>query len=342
MDLRQYQYVLKVAELQNMTKAANELYITQPSLSHYIARVEEELGTRIFNRNTNPISLTPAGEKYVEIARMILSLNNRLRQEVSDIASEKRGVITVGMSHARASFFLPYVMPAFKERYPGIDIRTIEVKSELVEEYVAKGTCDLGILPLPVSGKFPLEQSVICREELLLVSGTPLPEGGGACSPGKVSPVQGPCVEFSGGKSYVDLRRLDGCSFSLLRKGHGIRTAVDVLFMEHGICPGHIFETTSNETAYRLATVDMGLSIVPETTVILSHAVKPPCLYSLSRDGVFWEIGAIYRSEMLLTTAQKYFLQLLRERFSERISGAIEREAKLLFQDVDEAPFRLV
>lgn len=314
MDFRQYQYVLKVAELQNMTKAANELYITQPSLSHYIARVEEEMGTRLFNRDTTPISLTPAGERYVETAKMILALNDRLKQEVTDIAKNKKGVIRVGMSHARASFFLPYVLPEFKALYPGIDVRTVEVRSDLIEEYVAKGQCDIGVLPLPVSGKHKLEQEVICQEELLLVSGTPVEQA----ERGQKKRAENGTE--SGRRPYVNLRELGEYPFTLLKKGHGIRTAVDVLFMEHGISPKQIFETTSNETAYRLSTVDMGLSIVPETTVILSHAVKTPHLYSLTPDGVFWEIGAIYRESALLTGAQREFIRLMQEKFAGCVS----------------------
>lgn len=307
MDFKQYQYVLKVAQLQNMTRAANELYITQPSLSHFIAKIEEELGTPLFNRNTAPISLTLAGEKYVETAKMILALNDRLKQEVSDIANEKKGVITVGMSHARASFFLPYVLPEFKQKYPGIHVRTVEVRSDLVEEYVAKGQCDLGVLPFPLSGASNLEQEVICREELVLVSGKPLPE-----------------EEFGEGRPYVNLGRCGDYPFVLLKKGHGIRTAVDVLFMERGIRPSSIFETTSNETAYRLSTVGMGLSIVPETTVILSHAVERPFLYSLSPEGIRWEIGTIYRKKEYLTQAQRELIRLMQQRFMEDAKKSME------------------
>lgn len=307
MDFKQYQYVLKIAQLRNMTKAANELYISQPSLSHFIAKIEEELGTPLFNRNTTPISLTLAGEKYVETAKMILALNDRLRQEVSDIANEKKGVITVGMSHARASFFLPYIMPEFKEKYPGIHIRTVEVRSDLVEEYVAKGQCDLGILPLPISGKNDLEQEVICKEELVLVSGKALPEG-----------------KKINGRPYVELGRCGDYPFALLKKGHGIRTAVDVLFMEHGIRPSSIFETTSNETAYRLSTVGMGLSIVPETTVILSQAIERPHLYALSPEGFYWEIGVIYQKKEVLTMAQKEFILLMQKHFGRSPLGAMD------------------
>ena len=300
MNLREYQYVLKVAQLQNMTRAAEALYITQPSLSHYIARVEEELGVQLFNRLTTPLSLTPAGEKYVETAQMILELDSGLKKELSEIAKGKKGVITLGMSHARASFFLPYFLPVFRRKHPGIDIKTIENRSDLLEEAVAKGRCDIGILPFPTAGKLKTAQEVIFREELLLVSGHPLKEA----------------KKGKGGKRYVDLGDLGDCSFSLLRKGHGIRTAVDVLFGKYGLHPRKIFETTSNETAYRLASVGMGLAIVPETTIVLSGAVEKPYFYSVSPEGMYWEIGAVYLKKELLTKAQKDLILLLQDIFS--------------------------
>ena len=82
--------------------------------------------------------------------------------------------------------------------------------------------------------------------------------------------------------------------------------------MEHGIQTGHVFETTSNETAYRLATVGMGLSIVPESSIILSAAVKKPYVYSISGKGIFWNIAAVYRSRDFLTEGQKYLVDLMK------------------------------
>ena len=176
----------------------------------------------------------------------------------------------------------------------------MENRSDLLEEAVAKGRCDLGILPFPTTGKQKMDQEVIFREELLLVSGQPLKEA----------------KEGKGGSQYVDLGDLGDCTFSLLRKGHGIRTAVDVLFGKYGLHPRKIFETTSNETAYRLASVGMGLAIVPETTIVLSGAVEKPYLYSISPEGMHWEIGAVFLKRELLTNAQKDLIQLLQEIFS--------------------------
>ena len=72
MDFKQFQYIIKVAELQNITLAAKELYVSQPSLSNYIKKVEASLGAKIFDRNTSPISLTEVGEKYVQAGRRVL------------------------------------------------------------------------------------------------------------------------------------------------------------------------------------------------------------------------------------------------------------------------------
>lgn len=297
MDFRQYQYVLKIAELKNMTKAANELYITQSSLSHYIAKIEEELGARLFNRNTTPISLTMAGETYVDTARIVLSLNEKMKREVQDIAQEKKGVLTIGISGARASFFLPYILSEFKKKYPAIEVKTAETKSSVIEAQVLKGNCDLGFFPLPVFSD-KLQSEPVCREELVLVSGQKLEAG-----------------EADGSRRYVELAGCGNKDFLLLKKGHGIRTAIEVLFMEAGVHPSSIFETTSNETAYRLATAGMGIAIVPESTIFLSTPVEKPYLYSLSKEGVHWEIGAVYRCREGLTGAQKYLINILKKRF---------------------------
>lgn len=297
MELKQYQYVLKVAELKSITKAAEELYITQPSLSHYIAKIEEELGALIFNRGTTPISLTPAGEVYIETAKMILGLDCRMKENIRDIVDSRKGVITIGMSHARAAYFLPYVFPEFKKVYPGVDIKTLETKSSMVEEEVLKGRCDMGIVPLPCT-RDGLQSQVVFKEELLLVSGRLMGAESG-----------------ESGRPYVNVRRIRNEPFVLLKKGHGIRTAVDVLFMEQGSGLQNIFETTSNETAFRIATTGMALSIVPQTTIALSSYVKKPYVYSLSKEGVFWEIAVIYRDAQLLTQAQKAFIGMLKECF---------------------------
>ena len=98
MDSKQIQYILKVAECQNITRAAEQLYVSQPALSHFISKAEEELGAKIFNRGTTPLTLTQAGEHYVKTARMMMALEENLRQEIDDLNNSRDGEIRLGLS----------------------------------------------------------------------------------------------------------------------------------------------------------------------------------------------------------------------------------------------------
>lgn len=82
MNLKKLKYIVTIAELRSISKAANELFISQPSLSSILSNLEKELGVTLFNRSTSPLSLTYAGEKYVETANKILSLENNLKKRV--------------------------------------------------------------------------------------------------------------------------------------------------------------------------------------------------------------------------------------------------------------------
>ena len=93
MDFRQLMYIRTVAEQKSITAAAKALFITQPSLSHFISKTEEEMGVKIFDRSTYPISLTYAGEKYIEAAEKILYISEELKKEFGDISQSKKGRI---------------------------------------------------------------------------------------------------------------------------------------------------------------------------------------------------------------------------------------------------------
>lgn len=107
MNIKHAQYMLTVMQEGSITAAAKKLYISQPSLSQMIKLVETNLGTPIFNRSTDPITLTYAGEKYIEAAKQILTINNNLQKEIDEINHEDHGLPEAGHSgparHAGAS-----------------------------------------------------------------------------------------------------------------------------------------------------------------------------------------------------------------------------------------------
>mgnify|MGYP001777618813 CR=1 FL=1 len=296
MDTKQLQYILKVAECQNITRAAEQLFVSQPALSHFISKAEEELGAKIFNRGTTPLTLTQAGEKYVKTARMILGLQESLKQEIENLKDCRSGEITLGLSDMRATVLLPFVLPEFRRLYPNVAIRTVESSSKEVENNVRNGVVEIGIIPLYDYGQ-DLSASVLYDEELLLVSASEVPSHHGAT------------------RNWVSLGDMTGKDFILLHRPNRIRRAVDAMFIEHGVKPKSIFESCNNMTVYMMAASGLGLAIVPDSVVRIMNPMPIPRVYSIGKGGFHWNIGAIWREDMVLSGAHTQLIRLLKNRY---------------------------
>lgn len=297
MDYKQIQYILKVVECQNITRAAEQLYVSQPALSSFISKVEDELGAKIFNRGTTPLTLTQAGEHYVKTARMILALQDNLKHDIDNINNCRDGVITVGLSDMRATALLPFVLPEFKRLYPNVMIKTVESFGKTVEDNVRNGKVEMGIIPLYDFDK-AFHSKIIYDEELVLVSSEDLPSYRGSV------------------RSWVAVEDLADQDFVLLQRGNRIRTAIDAIFLEHGIKARSIVESTNNMTAYLLSTTGMALAIVPETVVRLMNPLGIPRVYSIGKAGFHWNIGVIWREDMVLSSAHEQLIRLLKTRYT--------------------------
>ena len=290
MDLRQFQYIMKVVETGNITKAADALYMTQPALSRFIAKVEKDEGIRIFDRSTNPISLTFEGDRYVDAVRRMLEIEAGLREELAAISGHRKGKLVIGIPPARAAGMLPAFLPEFVRQNPGVNVHTVEHNSRQLREDVLKGAVDFAILPLtePLDG---YRCEPLYEEELFLV--TPkgmLGEGDWQAGQGDI-PV-------------VRMEALDGRPFILLKHGHGIRSALDVLFNCHGVKPAVSMETTNNETAFGLAAAGLGMAIVPEMCLDFQKRLKPIDVFRLSDSGLTWTVTAILPPE----APERYFV----------------------------------
>ncbi len=118
MNLRQIEYIMAVLREGSITAASKKLYLSQPALSQAIKQVEADLGVAIFDRTTDPISLTYAGRRYVEAAQRILDIDRNLRTELAESAGEIHGHFRLGLSKQRGLQILPLVVPEFARRYP--------------------------------------------------------------------------------------------------------------------------------------------------------------------------------------------------------------------------------
>ena len=123
MDVKYLNYILAIAKKKNMTRAAEELYVSQSSLSQYLAKLEQEIGTPLFFRSKGELSLTPAGELYVKAAKQVIEIQKNLYREISGL--DQRGHITVGVTSLFALKMLSEIIPEFKRQYPYVTIETV-------------------------------------------------------------------------------------------------------------------------------------------------------------------------------------------------------------------------
>jgi DNA-binding transcriptional LysR family regulator len=169
MELFQLRYFVSAARHLHFTRAAEENFVSQPSLSQQIANLERELGTALFIRHGRSVQLTDAGEALLRHAERILEEEEAARRAVQEVLGLRRGRLVLWTLPTPGQHLLPPLLAAYRRAYPQIEISLREtVPARAVAEAVAEGRADIGIVHLPyqVEG---LAERILFREEMALV-----------------------------------------------------------------------------------------------------------------------------------------------------------------------------
>lgn len=150
MNTKQLRYVAVLAEYKNFTRAADELGISQPSLSQYIKKIEKQLGTSLFIRVGQDVRLTEAGKAYLDLGRQILNLENEMNCKIADLANDVCGEIIIGIAPYRCTSIMPEVINEFHRSFPKIKVVLKEQLTCDLKENAERGRLDLGISTLPL------------------------------------------------------------------------------------------------------------------------------------------------------------------------------------------------
>ncbi|MEU6267995.1 LysR family transcriptional regulator [Saccharopolyspora shandongensis] len=169
MDLRLVEYFVAVIDHGSVTKAAQSLYIAQPSLSQAIRSLERQLGVQLFHRTGRQLVLSPDGEAFVEPARRILRDVDRARSAVHDVRAMGSGQLDIAALATLAAHPLPELAGEFQRRYPGVLLNVIDPGgSARVADEVRRGNAELGLTKLPPQNS-SLRSQELCTQEIVLV-----------------------------------------------------------------------------------------------------------------------------------------------------------------------------
>ena len=147
MDTKHLYYAVQVANLRSISKAADILYLSQPTLSGHISKLENQLG------NTIPLKLTYEGELFIDYAIQILELEKNLIHRMQSSKNVAIGRITIGIPTCYGATILPQVLPLFKKQFPHVEVQLIEDSSSTLENLLEKNLIDFAIMNLPIENK---------------------------------------------------------------------------------------------------------------------------------------------------------------------------------------------
>ena len=302
MDFRQLEYVVALADLRVLAKASERVFVTVSALSQSIAKLEEEIGTPLFNRTKGGWTLTHAGRIYVEAGREILRMKKRVMGEIGDIIDGQKGSLSIGFSPGRSLALFREVFPQFNATYPNVKLNLREMYARELEDMVAKGELDMAFTTTVLDHP-GLEYEVLKHEDFVLA----MPR----------TPKYRNMIEtFTGGETNriktVDIRLLRDEEFLIMSPVTTMRVVTDIIFEKAGFMPKAFFEINSISTMYSLIEGGHGMSIIPRRDEL---STKNVALFRTDPPGG-WDIAVASLKGSYASSAQKYFISLARHYYA--------------------------
>lgn len=295
LEMKFTEYLLAILESGSFSRAASNMYISQPALSQTIRKLEQTLGTPVLNRNTTPISLTYAGKIYIQAMQQVEAINTNLSNELNEIRNETRGTLRLGVSLQRGMQLLPLVVPQFSIHYPQVEIDLTERGSTTLEKFLQEGKCDIALITTEPHFS-DLHYELLETEEVVLVAAKDSPLG----------------KKFQEGEE-VPITVTEGERFISLRQGHSVRRVQDQLFLCYRYHPPILLETDSLEAAKRLVAAGAALMLCPNVYIDQSPEVRQHVkCFRIENIDYQRHFFFCYRKDMALTRFMRDFLDIIR------------------------------
>ena len=248
MNIRALQYFVKLADLRHFSKAAEACFVSQPTLSTQVRKLEEELGVQLVERAPRKVMLTPVGDEIATRARSVLNEIEQIRVVARRNTDPSEGTLRLGLFPTLAPYLLPHIIPKIRKRFPRLTLQLAEEKTDDIVRLLHRGELDAALLALPIADE-GLRVAVLFEEPFVLA----VPEDHPLAS-----------------KKTVTTEDLRGTELLLLEEGHCLREhALEVCSLA-GASERVDFHATSMETLRQMVAADVGITLMPVL------AVKPP------------------------------------------------------------------
>lgn len=297
MNSRQLQYAIQLSQIRNFSQVAEQLGITQPALSKQILNLENELGLKLFDRNHVPLTLTPAGEYFIQKAKDIISAEDQLQRALEQFKSGENGRLTIGVTPFRSLYLMPAIVRRIKEKYPGVQVTLHEANTTQLRKDAAEGKFDLAVINLPVDESV-LDVIPLQPDKLVLA----------------VSCSLAADLDLQSGET-IDFSRCRNLPFVTVGTSQEMRQLFDKLCAAADFHPNIAAEVVGIATAWAMAQAGIGATLLPLQFVenqpfrenlkffpiSCSYALRQPAI--ITKRGQYLSDFARYAMELLSAKA---------------------------------------
>ena len=273
--LTQLEYIVAIDEYRHFATAADKCFVTQPTLSMQIKKLEDELGIIIFDRSRQPVVPTDIGAKLIEQARVTLASTERIKEIIKEEQQEAGGTLKIGIIPTLAPYLLPVFIGHYIRKYPAVKIEVEELVSEEIIRRLKHDLLDVGLFVTPYRDEKIVECPVFWEEMLVYAhAGHEILK-----------------------QKEISLKDIATPEIWMLGDGHCFRDQVVNLCamsgMQHNNLP-FAFESNSLETLMRIVDVEGGFTLVPELVLQYLPEEKKKQVRSLAENKPLREVSVIY------------------------------------------------
>ncbi len=291
MTLTQLNYILAVDRCRNFAQAAKECFVTQPTLSMQIQKLEDYLQIIIFDRKKSPVEPTPMGKKVLDYARKVMQGAQELEELSKSLRGEVSGEYILGVIPTLAPYVLPMFVQEFVEKYPKVELKIFEYQTDEIIRYLKEGKIDGGILATPLEVKDIQEEHLFYEPFHIFLS------------PGH------PLLKLKA----LDEKDLDLKDAWLLKEGHCLRSQALQLCQYRKVSEGkHLFfEAGSMETLINMVKSSTGFTVLPYLTAMNLSASDKKNLREFKKHTPVREISFVTGPMSMKNSIEKAMIQLI-------------------------------
>ena len=306
-------YVYEVYREKSFSKAAQNLYISQPSLSARIKKIEDRIGFPLFDRRTSPLQVTEVGEVYIEAAEEIYRIEQRVENYINNLTTLKTGHLSIGASNLFAAYILTPLITQFKQKYPEVRIHVTEGNTTQLESMLGNNLLDFVIDNYQYDSAL-YNKELYCRENILLA----VPKCFSVHEHLEKYQLSYDNIKnqsyLSDSYPAVPLNEFSEIPFIMLTPGNNTRVRGDRLCREAGFHPNIILEFNQQATAYMSASTQLGATFISDILVSRLPLFENLVYYKLDGDAAKRQVFFYYKNHKYKTRVMEEFLAMVHEK----------------------------